>query len=116
MVRIEDSLYIQIVRFSFNNAEAQKLNDTVKQHLKNWISACPGFVSANLHVSENGKHMINYAQWHSKEHFEDFLNHPEQEKLLSDIKQVGPINAQADRFYLSSQQSNEDTFWERTHI
>jgi heme-degrading monooxygenase HmoA len=30
----------------------------------------PGFVSANIHRSLDGKKVVNYAQWESKEAFE----------------------------------------------
>jgi heme-degrading monooxygenase HmoA len=30
----------------------------------------PGFVSANIHRSLDGKHVVNYAQWESKDHFD----------------------------------------------
>jgi quinol monooxygenase YgiN len=42
----------------------------VMQHL-------PGFVSANLHRSLDGTHVVNYAQWTSREAFEAMLRNPE---------------------------------------
>ena len=33
----------------------------------------PGFVSANLHVSQDRKRVVNYAQWRSKADFEAML-------------------------------------------
>jgi quinol monooxygenase YgiN len=37
----------------------------------------PGFVSANLHRSLDGEHVVNYAQWASREAFETMLRHPD---------------------------------------
>lgn len=37
--------------------------DEVERHFKRY----DGFVSASLHASEDGKRVINYAQWRSKE-------------------------------------------------
>ncbi|MCA9604962.1 MAG: antibiotic biosynthesis monooxygenase [Myxococcales bacterium] len=36
----------------------------------------PGFVSANLHRSLDGKRVVNYAQWRSREDFEAMLADP----------------------------------------
>lgn len=42
----------------------------------------PGFVSVSIHSSLDGKRVVNYAQWQSKEHFEGFMNKPETQKQL----------------------------------
>lgn len=36
-----------------------------------------GFVSANIHRSLDGKRVVNYAQWRSREDFEAMLQNPE---------------------------------------
>ena len=36
----------------------------------------PGFVSANLHRSPDGRRVVNYAQWRSTEDFEAMLTNP----------------------------------------
>lgn len=33
----------------------------------------PGFVSANIHKSHDGRRVVNYAQWRSREDFEAML-------------------------------------------
>lgn len=37
----------------------------------------PGFISANIHRSFDGKKVINYAQWRSKDAFEAMQKNPE---------------------------------------
>jgi hypothetical protein len=39
-------------------------------------SDLPGFVSANLHVSLDRKHVANYAQWKTRADFEAMLKNP----------------------------------------
>ncbi len=34
----------------------------------------PGFISANIHLSYDGKRVVNYAQWRSREDFEAMLD------------------------------------------
>ena len=41
------------------------------------MKCLPGFVSANIHKSLDGTHVVNYGQWRSKEDFEAMLNNPE---------------------------------------
>lgn len=36
----------------------------------------PGFRSARLHRSVNGKHVVNYAEWDSVEHWRAMVRHP----------------------------------------
>lgn len=42
----------------------------------------PGFVSVSIHSSMDGKRVVNYAQWASKEHFEGFMKKPETQEQL----------------------------------
>ena len=37
----------------------------------------PGFVSVSIHSSLDGRRVVNYAQWASKEHFDRFLSQPD---------------------------------------
>ena len=37
----------------------------------------PGFVSANIHRSHDGRQVVNYAQWRTREDFEAALRDPE---------------------------------------
>lgn len=42
----------------------------------------PGFISVSIHSSFDGRKVVNYAQWVSKEHFEDFMKKPETQDQL----------------------------------
>ena len=37
----------------------------------------PGFISANIHTSFDGRHVVNYAQWRSRDAFEAMLRNPD---------------------------------------
>ena len=39
-------------------------------------SALPGFRSARLHRSLNGKHVVNYAEWDGVENWRAMVRHP----------------------------------------
>lgn len=57
---------------------ARLLSETTE----NVIRRQPGFVSVSIHSSLDGKRVVNYAQWASKEHFEDFMKNPETQAQL----------------------------------
>ena len=40
------------------------------------MSKLPGYVSANLHKGLDGRHVVNYAQWRTREDFEAMLRNP----------------------------------------
>jgi heme-degrading monooxygenase HmoA len=42
----------------------------------------PGFISVCVHSSLDGRKVVNYAQWESKEHFEGFMKKPETQEQL----------------------------------
>jgi heme-degrading monooxygenase HmoA len=37
----------------------------------------PGFISASIHKSFDGKKVVNYAQWKSRADFEAMTKHPD---------------------------------------
>jgi quinol monooxygenase YgiN len=41
-----------------------------------------GFISVSIHSSFDGRKVVNYAQWASKEHFEGFMRTPETQDQL----------------------------------
>jgi len=54
----------------------------------------PGFISATIHRSLDGKHVSNYAQWRSLEDFERMLANPEAQahiKAATSIAKAAPI-------------------------
>src|SRR5258705_13019049 len=58
----------------------------------------PGFISANIHTSFDGRHVVNYAQWRSRDAFEAMLRNADARlwsakmprgRILADILQTG---------------------------
>lgn len=62
-----------------NQAELAKLLSEVTEST---IRRQPGFLSVSVHSSFDGKKVVNYAQWASKEHFEGFMKKPETQEQL----------------------------------
>ena len=52
------------------------------------IRRMPGFVSANLHMSRDRRHVANYAQWRSHADLEAMLNSPEAQAHLREAAAI----------------------------
>ncbi len=52
------------------------------------IANQPGFVSVSIHRSVDGKRVVNYAQWASKEDFEAFMKAPGTQDQLQRFARV----------------------------
>ncbi|KAM3108225.1 antibiotic biosynthesis monooxygenase family protein [Phormidesmis sp. 146-33] len=63
----ENQFFTVLIEFEVTPSQQQAfidaIADQVEQHFKNYA----GFISASFHASEDGKRVVNYAQWHSKE-------------------------------------------------
>ena len=78
-----------IVIFSIKPEQQQELLDAIAKFLEE-VKQQPGFVSASLHKSIDGLKVANYAQWQSKEDYENFLNNSEIRQKASKIEAYKP--------------------------
>lgn len=97
---IRPGVHIQIVRFRVKQGEAQTLIDAVLREVNGWVRHIDGFISANFHVSEDGQHIINYAQWESEAAFNTFLAHGNHGDLRQAIEGAAPLAMEGDAFRL----------------
>ncbi|PPS43599.1 antibiotic biosynthesis monooxygenase [Chroococcidiopsis sp. TS-821] len=70
----------------------QLLVDLLVKATEEVMCKLPGFISANIHKSLDGKRVTNYAQWRSVEDFRGIFNNPE---AVSHMPAIGKI-AQSD--------------------
>ena len=63
--------------FSVAPEKQQELVDLLISATEKTMKGIPGFISANIHRSLDGKKVVNYAQWKSKGAFEAMLQHPD---------------------------------------
>ena len=62
--------------FTVEPGKQQKLIDLLIEATEKKMRHLPGFISANLHRSLDGKQVVNYAQWRSRQDFEAMLHNP----------------------------------------
>lgn len=54
----------------------------------------PGFLSARLHRSLNGKHVVNYAEWESVEHWRAMVRHPSVQNWMERVVALATFEPQ----------------------
>ncbi len=71
----KDGHAVLINTFQVKPERAEELLDILHQ-AAGTMRELPGFVSANLHRSEDGTRVVNYVQWRTKADFETMLKNP----------------------------------------
>ena len=62
--------------FTVEPERQQELVDLLVQATDEVMRQLPGFVSANIHRSDDGRHVVNYAQWATAADFEAMQRDP----------------------------------------
>jgi quinol monooxygenase YgiN len=74
--------------FTVEPENQQRLLDLLVEATESVMNKLPGFVSANLHKSFDGTRVINYAQWRSREAFQEMLDNPEAGAHMKEVEKV----------------------------
>ena len=77
-----ESICTVIQVFTVTPANHQALFDLLQNATEEVISKMPGYISANLHLSDDVRVITNYAQWRSMDDFEHMLENEEARKHL----------------------------------
>jgi quinol monooxygenase YgiN len=75
-IELGDSPITLVNVFEVAPDNQQKLVEALIEATEKTMSKLDGFVSANIHRSLDGKRVVNYAQWRSKEDFEAMMRNP----------------------------------------
>jgi quinol monooxygenase YgiN len=71
-----DRHLVLINTFTVEPSKADDLLEALSRATKDIMSHRPGFISANLHISPDRKHIANYAQWRSKDDLDAMMKDP----------------------------------------
>jgi quinol monooxygenase YgiN len=71
-----DVYLVMINTFSVDPARADELIAALSHATEFGMRQRPGFVSANLHISHDKRHVANYAQWRSKDDLDAMMKDP----------------------------------------
>ena len=70
--------YVTLINtFTVDPAKAEALLDELAKATEHGMRKRDGFVSANLHISPDRKHVANYAQWRSRAAIDAMMNDPD---------------------------------------
>jgi quinol monooxygenase YgiN len=75
-IRAGAGIFTLINVFSVAPDRQQELATLLIEATEQTMRHQPGFISANIHTSLDGRHVVNYAQWRSREAFEAMLRSP----------------------------------------
>lgn len=73
----EAGYVILINTFTVEPERADELLDNLSKATTNGMRQRPGFISANLHMSQDRRHVANYAQWRSQKDLDEMMNDPQ---------------------------------------
>lgn len=79
---------VLINTFSVEPSRAEDLLAILSQATDKGMSKAPGFVSANLHMSNDKKHVANYAQWRSQADIDAMMKDPAATKHMQEAAAV----------------------------
>ena len=71
-----DRFAVFINTFTVEPDRAEELTESLARATEEVMAGMPGFVSANLHVSEDRRRVVNYAQWRSREDYAAMFANP----------------------------------------
>jgi quinol monooxygenase YgiN len=86
--------------FTVNPDSQPQLIDLLHDAATQVIRHRPGFISANIHASLDGARVVNYAQWRSREDFENMLADPtagEHLKAITALAATDPTSTKSPR-------------------
>ena len=67
---------VLINTFQVEPGDAEPLIALLEEATEKAMRHIPGFISANLHISDDRTRVVNYAQWQSREAFEAMQRDP----------------------------------------
>ena len=80
--------------FTVKPENQEKLVTLLTDATEQVMRSLPGFVSANIHKSVDGKKVVNYAQWKTEDDFQAMKKNPEAQshmKAVADLAEFDPI-------------------------
>jgi len=80
--------------FTVKPENQEKLVTLLTEATEQVMRSLPGFISANIHRSHDGRKVVNYAQWKSGDDFQAMKKNPDAQKhmkAVADLAEVDPI-------------------------
>lgn len=69
-----DGPYTLAIEFETEPATVEEMIEDIAAVVERYFGPDPRFVSASFHMSEDGRRVLNYAQWTSRADYEAFMD------------------------------------------
>jgi len=85
-ISIDGGVVTFINVFTCEPSNQQALIDTLVEETETTMRGLPGFLSANIHASEDGTRVCNYAQWTSMEAFQRLMSGDAGRQVIANVR------------------------------
>ncbi len=80
--------YTLVNVFQVEPENQEALASLLRQATDSAMRQLPGFISANIHRSYDGRRVVNYAQWRSREDYEAMQRDPKATPHMAEAAQL----------------------------
>jgi quinol monooxygenase YgiN len=92
-IRANNGVMTLINVFAVDPENQQKLVAVLKEGTEALMSKRAGYISASIHVSKDGRRVINYSQWRSGKDIEAMRQHPDVGPYMKRVASLGTFEA-----------------------
>lgn len=93
MIINEENNYLTLINvFTVNPSDQQRLIELLIKATESSVTKITGFVSSSLHKSVDGTKVTMYAQWLSKEAYQNMRNNPTASPYLDDALKIASFD------------------------
>ena len=83
-----DDFIVLINTFTVEPDRAEELLANLTRATRDVMWPRPGFVSANLHISQDRRHVANYAQWRTQQDLDGMMNDAEAGRHMAEAADI----------------------------
>src|SRR4051795_9308507 len=88
IIKKDNNVITLINVFTVDPSNQQRFIDILIETTEQVMNKQEGFISANIYKSLDGTHVVNYAQWESKEAFEKMLKNPKAVVHMNEVLSI----------------------------
>jgi quinol monooxygenase YgiN len=92
-IRANSGVMTLINVFTVDPENQQKLVAVLKEGTETLMSKRDGYIAASIHVSKDGRRVINYSQWRSVKDIEAMRQHPDVGPYMKRVAALGTFEA-----------------------
>jgi heme-degrading monooxygenase HmoA len=87
-IKADNELLTLINLFNVEPQNQEELIKILKGGTESHLSKQPGYISAAIHRSNDGRHAVVYSQWRSQEDFQAVRNNPALQQYFARVREI----------------------------